>query len=376
AYNAIIGNNTPVIIKTDSIGNLIWTKVYPDLPGLPRSAIETIDHRYLIGINGQQGKGMCLTKTDTSGIVIWSKSYLRPDGVVADLIEKPDGNLLVAGNTGVTSQTPYPLMYLMELDSAGDVLWTKTYGDSTYQLVDFDDNNGWNFLPIKIKQTIDGGLILLTTITNQGSNADLVMLKTDSVGNLEWERRRGDGFFSETGLDLIQTPDSGYFVIGGFYRSPIVAGYYLLKTDSLGLIGCGDYSDIIPVNNLLPTDSSIVVTDSAIVINQSIAWVHDTIYAAADSLSGCIIDYEPELQRIENSILVFPNPTLNSFHLILDENLNGEKNILIYDLFGKEVSSTMNTYQTDFEFTLIVKGIYLVRIVSKGKSLVAKVVVI
>ena len=374
AWTITLADNHPLVSLVDTVGNLVLSKIYSS-HGIVRTIKQTVDGNYLLAFNSEVGEGSILCKLDSSLGVLWSKSYFRQDGVIIDLIEKPNGNLLVAGNTGFTTQTPYPLLYLMELDSQGNVLWTKTYGDSTYRFVDFDDNHGWNFLPIKIKQTSDGGLILVTTMTNQGSNSDLVLLKTDQFGNIVWERRHGDGFFSDTGLDLIQAADSGYFVIGGFYRSPISAGYYLLKTDSLGSIGCSEYSDVVTQNNLLPTDSNLTITDSVVVLNQYLATVHDTTDYPADSVPGCIEVNVPENDLLSIDLVIFPNPTTGIFHLTFPADAIEAKDIFIYDLMGREVSATFGTRQTGFDFTLSVKGIYLVKVFYEGKTAVRKVVV-
>lgn len=252
----------PFIVKVDSSGNLILSKIY-NYPGMVRLIKQTNDGKYIMGINFTDIRVFLICKYDSLCSVVWTKSYFRPDGVIIDLIEKPNGNLILTGSTDITYQTPVPLLYIMEMDSTGNVLWTKTYGDSTYRMAMFGITHGWNFLPIKIKQTHDSGFVLVTTLEYQ-SNSDIVLTEIDSLGNLQWERRHGDSFFSDTGIDLIQTQDSGYFVVGGFYRSPIQVGYYLLKTDLLDQSGVPN-TDPIQVGNLLPTDSNIIVIDSIMI---------------------------------------------------------------------------------------------------------------
>ena len=371
----------PFIIKADSMGSPITVKYYTDLFAYPRKVIQTRDGNYIVAANAYLGDGAVLFKTDTSGVVLWAKSYLRPNGFIHDMIEKENGNIILIGNTDITSQTPVARMFIMETDPQGNSLWIKAYGDSINRLI-FRPVTPSYFLPIQIKPTLDNGFIVVGSIKVAPNQTfeDLVLLKIDSTGNVQWERRHGFGLQYENGLQVIQTPDTGYFVAGVFNdHDPWIpkSGYYFLKTDSLGSIGCGDYSDSIAVINLLPTDSSFSVTDSTLTINIFTALVHDTTYAMADSLPNC---FEVNVAEYNSddifSFITFPNPTTGIFHLSLPPDAIEAKDIFIYDLMGREVSATFGTRQTDFDFTLSGKGIYLVKIFSEGKTVVKKVVVL
>ena len=65
--------------------------------------------------------------------------------------------------------------------------------------------------------------------------SDLLLLKTDSLGNYQWHQTYG-GIWAEHGENTIQTPDGGY-LIGGYFWKP---GYdhsldaMVIKTDNLG----------------------------------------------------------------------------------------------------------------------------------------------
>lgn len=368
----------PFLIKTDSIGIPLTIKYYTNLFAYARKIIQTKDSQYLIAANEYLGEGAILLKVDTSGIVLWAKSYLRPKGFINDLFEKDNGNLILIGNTDTTLQTPISKMFMMELDSSGNIIWTKAYGDSLNRFIFRPVSNSY-FRPIKIKQTLDGGFIIITSIMISPNNSyeDLVLLKTDNIGNVQWERRHGKNNQYEVGINIIQTPDTGYFVAGVFNDDdPWIqkSGYYFLKTDSLGSVGCDEYTDSITVVSLLPTDSSITVEDSAIVINQYVALVHDTIRAPADSLPGCTPVGIPA-NNFEGYVLsVYPNPTGGSIHL--STGSVDKKDILVIDLMGKEIYSIRNTFESDLDIDLSknAKGIYLLKFSSVEGSRTVKVV--
>lgn len=366
----------PFLIKTDSLGAPLTIKYYTDLFAYPRKIIQTRDENYLIAANAYLSDGAVLFKTDTSGVVLWCKSYFRPKGFINDIFEKENGNLIVVGNTDTTFQTPSAKMFVMEVDSAGNTLWTKTYGDSINRFI-FRPVTFSYFRPIKIKQTFDGGYIIVNSImvSPNFTYEDIVLLKVDSIGNVQWERRHGTNNQYEIGINIIQTPDTGYFVAGVFNTGQIFEeGYYFLKTDSLGSVGCDEYSDIIAQSSLLPTDSNIFVTDSTLVINQYIALVNDTIRLPPDSLPGCIVDGIAANYFEVYEFSVYPNPSSGVVHLSTGSADN--KDVFIYDLMGKEIYSKRNTLETDLNINLSknAKGIYLLTVTSHTWRATAKVV--
>jgi hypothetical protein len=368
----------PFLIQLDSSGNTVTTKYYLDLFAYPLKIIRANDSNFLIAANGYLNDGAILAKSDSGGQILWTKSYLKPSGFIHDFFEKKNGNIVLIGNTETTTQTNYAKLFIMEVDYMGNTIWIKAYGDSTYRFISHPASFAYLF-PIRISQIPDGSFIITGSMT-VGINTyeDMILMKTDSLGNVIWERRRGAPNEYEVGMKVIQTPDAGYFMTGMFLNDDSInpkSGYYFLKTDSMGLVGCGDNSDPITVVNLLPTDSSFIVTDSTLVINQYVALLRDTTLSMPDSLPNCIVDAVSGHEQNELQLIAYPNPTTNIFHLHFSDGNSEEKNIFIYDLMGKEISSITHTFKTDFDFTLESKGIYLVKVLSGGKSEVIKVVV-
>ncbi|UCD05574.1 MAG: T9SS type A sorting domain-containing protein [candidate division WOR-3 bacterium] len=114
-----------------------------------------------------------------------------------------------------------------------DTLWSRIHSISPAG--DVDDGKS-------IKQTSDGGYIITGACVPDGlvSHADVLLLKTDSVGSIQWVTSFGIEFMDE-GLSVDQTFDGGY-IIGG--RALLVTGpnpysdnqsdIWLVKTDSNG----------------------------------------------------------------------------------------------------------------------------------------------
>jgi hypothetical protein len=85
-----------------------------------------------------------------------------------------------------------------------------------------------------VRQTSDGGFIVLGTVEGETVRADLWLFKTDAAGRKLWGRTFGGGA-EETGCCLQQTSDGGFILVGST-RSLGAGGWdvYLVKTDAEG----------------------------------------------------------------------------------------------------------------------------------------------
>ena len=126
--------------------------------------------------------------------------------------------------------------YLLKTDSLGEVLWEKTYG--YYNKDEVGEC---------LRQTIDNGFILAgTTVGTTGSSKNIWILKTDSVGDTLWTREIG-----ATGIDeassIIQTFD-GNFLLAGYTDNggSNPNSNFLLQLDSVGdTLWARSYSNVI-----------------------------------------------------------------------------------------------------------------------------------
>lgn len=94
--------------------------------------------------------------------------------------------------------------------------WNKTLIDSAS-----------NTFIHSVRQTSDGGYIAAGEISGPGW-LDILLIKTDSSGNKEWEKRIDSGGY-DTALSVRQISDGGYIMAGTHY-----GGFSLVKTDSSG----------------------------------------------------------------------------------------------------------------------------------------------
>lgn len=98
--------------------------------------------------------------------------------------------------------------WLLETDTSGNIIWEKTYGGSNSE---YSEN--------MIKSSDNGYIMFGFTFSNDGDitnfhgGADYWVIKTDSTGNLEWEKCLG-GSIGDAGMQIRNTVDSGYICAG------------------------------------------------------------------------------------------------------------------------------------------------------------------
>ncbi|RKZ30793.1 hypothetical protein DRQ33_07620, partial [bacterium] len=276
-------NGFPVLIRTDSLGNIIWFREYDVTSGPMASGvydvIQTSDGNF-VAVGTKIMDGMFIVKADTNGNPLWTGYYgFTPSDDALAVIEDYDGSYLVVGRTeGTFIET-----YLGKISADGEILFQRIYGEyfsmgtsiirvkvgenNEYLIAgtmyETDDcgapgdifltklNNEYNIIwertysyttesddfGMSVQQTNDGGFIIVgSTHPDTMSSSKLYLIKTDEFGNLQWHRVYGDSAISR-GVSVKRTSDNGYIAIGRIRETPEdTTRLYLVKTDSLGEI--------------------------------------------------------------------------------------------------------------------------------------------
>jgi hypothetical protein len=150
----------------------------------------------------------------------FQKSYYKSTTTDYGGQQTSDGGYILFGRATPTPLPPIVDMALVKIDNRGDTLWTKLYGDENSDEMCYS-----------AKETYDHGFIL-TGLANSNSKS-FCLLKTDSVGNpLWWKSYKPTG--SGDSYSVIQTPDSGYMLLGTVRDNVIYKTIVILKTDNSG----------------------------------------------------------------------------------------------------------------------------------------------
>ena len=219
------------VLKLDSHGNVTWQKTYGgDDDDYAHSVQQTSDGGYIVaGETGSFGAGksdVWILKLDSSGDISWQKTYKGGSTNGANSIQQTsDGGYIVAGYTQ-GSGNPHTSIWVLKLDSYGEVSWQKTYGGS-------GDAKAYS-----TQQTTDGGYIVAGYTEYLGAGVyDVWILKLDSNGDISWQKTY-EGYGWDHAYSIQQTSDGGYIVAGDTWPDHkamyIDYNIWVLKLNSLG----------------------------------------------------------------------------------------------------------------------------------------------
>ena len=165
----------------------------------------TQDGGYLaVGVTSSYGEGqedVYLVKTDSAGEVQWTKTYGGPENDLGwSVRETPDG-YVIAGFTQSFGNGEFDF-YLIKTDLDGEIKWSETYGGE-------GNDRCW-----ALALTNDGGFVLAGETTSMGAGKeDFCLVKADSLGVFQWSKtyggKKGDRCFS-----VLQADDGGYMLAG------------------------------------------------------------------------------------------------------------------------------------------------------------------
>lgn len=209
------------LLKTDSLGDTVWTKIYEDLSGSPgRRFRQLSDGGFIIFTNILFGTNWdaYVIRTDSMGDTLWANAYGGQfNETVTSFVPTDDGGYLLSGYIGFPGATPDG--WLLKIDSLGNVQWTQVYGGPGYEEYR------------SICRTLDGAYVLcgVKSLSPMGY-VDVWLMKVDANGDSLWARTWGDGQADEAS-DVKLCYDGGYVLAGGAFLAGSYDDAWLLKTE-------------------------------------------------------------------------------------------------------------------------------------------------
>ncbi len=218
------GDNDVLLTKLDASGATVWIKnLGGTLSDEGYSVHQTVDGGYLVTgytrssdghIASSQGlKDIWVVKLSGLGTIQWENTY----GGTADerafySTQTSDGGYIMAGYTesndgDVTLNQGSGDVWIVKIDSAGTLLWQKSYGGT---------GGDYGYF---ISETSDGGYIVTANTDSNngdvsgyhGGFSDVWVLKINSIGILQWQKCLG-GTSDEYTTAVYQTAEGGYIV--------------------------------------------------------------------------------------------------------------------------------------------------------------------
>jgi len=163
----------------------------------------------------------------TLDVVEWNKTYGGlGDDWATGIVQTIDGGYAIAGYT-YSFGAGFSDFWLVKADAFGNMEWNKTYGGT--------GEEGNTIFGVSIIQASDGGFVLVGHTDSLGAgNSDFWLVKVGAFGNMQWNKTYGGSLY-DYATSVVETSDGGYAVVGATFS--FGAGrydYWLVKTDNLG----------------------------------------------------------------------------------------------------------------------------------------------
>ena len=218
------GSGDVWVLKLDGYGNIQWQKTYGGVNTDLAYSIQQTSNGYIVAgateSFGTANVDVWVLKLDSRGNVVWQKRYGGMEQDLAYSIQQTsDGGYIVAGmSEPFKADDSKP--WVIKLNNQGEVVWQRVYDGIS---------KGWAY---SVQQTSDGGCIIAGLIVE--NNNDAWVLKLNSKGDIVWQKKFG-GRGYDLARSVLQTSDGGYVVVGE--TSSFGAGsndIWVMKLDSSG----------------------------------------------------------------------------------------------------------------------------------------------
>ena len=269
-----------------------------------------------------------IVKYDSTGVIVWAKKMgFGNNETFNSIAQTSDSCFIVAGkiyDLGAASLD----VHILKVDQNGNILFDKTIHENNHQEA------------FSVRQTFDGGYILVGMEGGSNPNFKIIAIKFDSFGDVEWYKTYQWGNQANIAYSVKQTPDSGFAFIGYIENYPPYDGNgFLCKTDRFGNVEwVNKYNTISPTTFLgndiaiLPdgiisysstsSEYALIKTD----FNGNNMWMETT--GSIFSTPPCINCPSPKIKLLSNGNLVFATAStiMNSQSSIVNIDSSGNFN--------------------------------------------------
>ncbi len=392
------------IISVDKYGELLWEQNISS-PGkdIFNEIVGTSDSSYLVG--GSYNELAWLIKMNDNGDTLWSKSYGSSFGEITSLQELPNNDLIITGNPNNQNYN----FYMMKTDQNGDSIWSRKY------IIDTLYGSSFYRSSRCVKQTSDGGYMLLTGGVGGYGELFSIIVKTDLNGDTLWTMEDIYGIYSATYLTDILIEEDTVYIIGRVNPSSSEGSILILKmkydgeilwinyyNDQYSSQWSGYYGTFTPDNTIYIAGSphnyeqmiyifeiekkgdliwekyygEIGITYKTIAIsncnNNSIAIAGYSFYAFGDIFIFKLGENPSQISTTNNlnnfDYNVFPNPSKSFTNIEFYIPNKALTQVTIYSLSGIEIEVLENNTLTKGEYSLqwntgsVSNGIYFCKI--------------
>lgn len=234
--------NSSFLLKVDVLGNEQWHKIYgggSSASDRSAYAVDLADNNgYIFSGSYYQGvansRDINVIKTDSLGNVIWNKTYGTPenddlgyitkygisdDYILTSAIDIAPGNILLDGQAYIAR--------LKGID--GSIVWADTFGIA--------DNVTYDGFSSNMIGLANGDIVGIGLTQVSSGGIDTWLVKYDGNGNMLWKRtfNKNGGNNHHYFWDVQPTTDNGFVICGDLTNFALSEqNMWVLKLDSMG----------------------------------------------------------------------------------------------------------------------------------------------
>ncbi len=233
SYNPASGiaNSNSKLLAYSNDGSLKWEKIidHPISDSFTITGIAEVSDGFIFAgfvpsrdsLNGHGGMEAGLVRTDSIGNVIWAKQIGGSgDDRAYDIQKTSDGGFVLCGSAGSgdgdwsgSAFQGGSDFFLMKVDASGNIIWKRCYGGTLGDMA------------TSLQVAVDGSIFVAGLAASVNGNVtghstggvsgqtDVWLIKTSSTGTLQWNRCYG-GSGNDEAATLDKTAD-GTLVLGG-----------------------------------------------------------------------------------------------------------------------------------------------------------------
>ena len=390
------GNSAGYLVKTDSKGNVVFSKQYFDFDNneiLDVAATKDGNYALLANISTDvsnddtsfNNDSTYVVKITPDGSVIWAR-YINTgtsDQLPFSLLAASDGGIVIAGSVAFKpvvffgdSTTTLSQIMMSKFDASGTLLWSKSIAGS-----DTSETQGYSVAEDNSGNYIFGGLAYIfnsdSSFANFSASLSSYLVKLSSSGSLIFTKTfdNNTNVFSTGLFSIANTSDGGFVSSGVTYAnsnsdSNTIYGSIYKFTSSFGI--CGNAGSF---GNIANTGTGV----SASITNNSLSTVANDIAVTTVSAGSVVnlcnvlpLDILSFNATLQNKVVHLEWKTaneINTDYFSIERSSNAVSFMPIQKVMAKGYNSNVQTYiATDLQ-PIFGKSYYRLKEVDKdGKT--------
>lgn len=224
----------PFIMKIDTSGSVLWERTFQNVNSIATDIQETSDGGFVITGRAEIsiGEDILLMKTDSLGFLMWTRVFDRSlDDIGYSIKEAHDYGFIIVGNAGSYSE-----ILLLKTDSIGNIEWEKTFAGGESPL-----ERGYS-----VVQVSDSGYVIAGRYWPGLADYDGYILKCNVDGDSLWAKQYTIPGYTDWFVNVSEASDGGLVLVGNTTNSAIGdIRSFLVKTDSEGNVIIPELSGVV-----------------------------------------------------------------------------------------------------------------------------------